>query len=61
MKPSLERRTSDLIESLLIAQVSNVDPDDHETILNRWRFLISDAIGRAQDDERDAVGAPPHD
>lgn len=49
---TLEQRTHKLIEALLVAQISNVEPDDAETILNRWAFLISTALKQAQDDVR---------
>lgn len=52
---SLEKRTSDLIEALLVAQISNIDPEDHKRIIGRWQFLISEAIGSAMDDARAAA------
>lgn len=53
---TLRQRTNKLIEALLVAQISNVDPDDAETILNRWYFLISTALKEAQDDVRKEGG-----
>ena len=49
VESTVQQRTSQLIEGLLNAQVSNVDPGDHETILSRWRFLIAEAIGGSHD------------
>lgn len=33
-----------LASELLEAQISNVDPDDAETIMARWDFLIAQAL-----------------
>jgi hypothetical protein len=60
----ISKRAHDLIVELLEAQISNVDPLDTKRIMNRWHFVICEAIRNAAQDvsgERMAKEPPPPD